>query len=281
MSLILRIIYPASCSQPDLVTLPMKHLRDQGHEVRFDPIAADQSWTFTAGSVSDRCQVLMEALQEEDSHGILCARGGYGVSDFLPLMDFQRIQSLPPKVIVGFSDISAIHSAMYSRLSRGGIHGPMPGTDLWKGGDDIVQLLGLLCAFQRGQELKGQISLTPGQGVNGKGQIEGTLFGGCLSVLTNLIGTPYFPKSLSGHIVFIEDTDESPPRIIRYLNQWQQSGALAGVAAIVIGHLRNCAAECLHELYHQIGERYQLPTFYSEQFGHKEANNILQWRGSP
>jgi muramoyltetrapeptide carboxypeptidase len=105
--------------------------------------------------------------------------------------------------------------------------------------------------------------------------IQGRLFGGCLSVVTNLIGTPFFPRSLNNHVLFFEDTGENPGRIMRFFNQLQQSNALNGVKAIILGRFRQLGGgfdENPQQLYREFQERSGLPIFSSESFGHFNPN---------
>jgi muramoyltetrapeptide carboxypeptidase len=113
----------------------------------------------------------------------------------------------------------------------------------------------------------------------GRGQnIEGPLFGGCFTVLSALIGTPYFPKTLAGHLVFVEDTDESPARLMRALNQWLQAGALAGVKALVVGHLRGLGDKVPDSapfVLREFARRTGLPVFHAPACGHTSPNEAL------
>jgi muramoyltetrapeptide carboxypeptidase len=130
-------------------------------------------------------------------------------------------------------------------------------------------------------------------------EVSGILFGGCFTVLTNLIGTPYLPSSLAGHIVFFEDTDENPARLMRAFNQWLQSGLLNNAKALIIGSLRNLGekiADCAPYVYEHFANRAgpSLPVFSTADFGHSSPNfplmvgahatikgNQLKWTYTP
>ena len=107
-------------------------------------------------------------------------------------------------------------------------------------------------------------------------KIEGKIFGGCFSVLTNLIGTPFMPI-LDKHILFLEDIAENPGKIMRYFDQWLYSGILKNVKAIVVGSLESCDSEEIS--YQDIVERLQsktkIPVFYTKEFGHGIPNYPL------
>jgi muramoyltetrapeptide carboxypeptidase len=132
-----------------------------------------------------------------------------------------------------------------------------------------------LLALIAGRTTGGEITLEPVPKGAPSGKILGTLFGGCYSVLTNLIGTPYLPKSLRGHILFFEDLDEHPARLMRHWNQWLQSGLLEGVQAVVIGNLLKLGQNIpdnAEYVFEEWARRCPAPLFKSNAFGHLSPN---------
>lgn len=282
MTAVLRIVRTSSREKGDLLTPRLGELRSCGFEVRYQDVQADPSWLYTAGSANDRANALAAALLDPADDFVIVARGGYGASDLLPLLPWEQLKDAKPKIVVGFSDVSALHSAFYTRLGWPGLHAPMPATELWRKdgtASDVESLLDILRKLYNGDDIGGQLdlaSVVANSGERGPFQpLNGRLFGGCFSVLTNLIGTSSFPKSLTGHIVFIEDIDESPARLMRYLNQWIQAGTLVGVQAIVVGNLRNLGAnipDSASFVLDQFAMRSRLPVFHSPNFGHTCPN---------
>ena len=160
-----------------------------------------------------------------------------------------------------------MQSALFAKLAWPSIHGPMPGTELWgqHGREDLTQLYQMLA---QPEQMSGSIPLTP---LSPMQEAEGWLFGGCLSVLCNLIGTPYFPQSLKGAILFFEDIGEHPGRVLRMMNQLLMTGLLA--AALVLGYF---GEETLYEnIYRAIARRLPVPVFTSQAFGHLSPNYPL------
>lgn len=274
----LRIIRPSSREIKDLLASRIPELESRGFEVLYDELPSDADWTYSAGTAELRAKALVESLREPWSNFVLCARGGYGASDLLPLLPWHELAQLQPKLVIGFSDVSAIHAALYSQLGWLGLHGPMPATALWgdvngSSSDDIDALVNNLEHWLTGS-CSGSIPISAISGVYPR-QLRGKLFGGCFTVLTNLIGTPYFPKTLADHIVFIEDTDEHPARLMRALNQWVQSDVLKGVKALVVGHIRNLGTQipdCAPFVIEQFARRLEIPVFHSPLFGHTQPN---------
>jgi muramoyltetrapeptide carboxypeptidase len=273
----IRIIRPSSREQNDLLQPRIEFLNKAGFSVKYENIATDEDWTYTSGSQVDRQNALNNALAEPNSGAVVAARGGYGASDLLQGIDYVSLKSKSQKIVVGFSDISAIHCALYGQLGWAGLHAPMPATNLWEDdGPDVSQWINTLESILNRSEIDGSIEIESVG--NSAENLSGTLFGGCFSVITNLIGTPYFPNDLSNHILFFEDIGESPARLLRYFNQWIQSGALDGVSAIVIGCLQSLGddiEDSADYVYEQFSKRTTIPIFKSKNFGHIKPNSPL------
>lgn len=272
----IRIIRPSSREQTDLLPARIDELRQSGFEVLYDDLARDPTWPYVASPAAARAEALAAALTEDGTDAVLCARGGYGASDLLPLLPWSVLAKVKPKLLIGFSDVSALHAGLNAKLGWPSLHAPMPATVLWRRdgvSDDVDALLNVL----RDLKAKGEAALalplapvSPHAAV-----IEGALFGGCFTVLTNLIGTPFLAPSLRGRIVFIEDTDEHPARLMRAFNQWLQSGLLDGAKALVIGHLRNLGDEIPDAalfVYERFAARAPVPVFKTAAFGHTTPN---------
>ena len=269
----IRILRTSSREKEDLLPGRLDWFKANGMEVRYDDLTPDPQWAYAAAPASDRAKALTNALAETGTKAILCARGGYGASDILHLLPWDRIKKLPEKMLVGFSDVSALHAAFYTLCGWRGIHGPMPATQLWNK-DGETRDIGSLLELIDGNKVGGSMGLAPvGSAI--AGNVSGVLFGGCYSVLTNLIGTPYLPRSLKGHILFFEDLDEHPARLMRHWNQWLQSGLLDGVKAVVIGNLLKLGQNIPDNAPFVVTEwakRCPVPLFKSEAFGHLSPN---------
>ena len=277
----LRIIRPSSREQKDILSSRLPMLQQRGFEVLYEDLELDDSWSYTSGTAESRSKAVIAALTEDESDVVICARGGYGASDLLPLIPWSKLKQVRPKLLVGFSDISALHCGLYAQLGWPSMHAPMPATALWDDSTpetslDLQALFTNLQQWQKGST-SGSLPISSISD-NPPLRLTGKLFGGCFTVLTNLIGTPYFPKSLAGHILFIEDTDEHPARLMRAFNQWLQSDALVGASALVIGHLRNLGQnipDCAEFVLKQFAQRSTIPVFHTPLFGHTHPNYPL------
>lgn len=279
----LKIIRPAGLEKECFLSKNLKGFEQNGFCLIEKKMQLDQNWPYAASSKENRLEQLHDAFEDDMCANIICARGGYGASDLLPTINWKKINAVKPKKFIGFSDISALHSAFYSHLGRNSqirlLHAPMPSTELWDFNIDEIKLL--LDVLTQSTLKTVTMSLRP-INKNAEDQInlsiEGFLFGGCFSVLTNLIGTNYLPP-LSDHILFFEDIGEHPARLIRYLNQWIQSNSLDGVQAIVLGYFKDLGLGIEDNsamFLKEFGDRLNIPVWHSKNFGHIKRNMPLE-----
>ena len=267
------VLEPSSASVPGVLEQNLTGVCERSIQVEvitYDMGAGDR--LATAG-VRERVRALSAALLESGCDCVLAARGGYGASDLLRHLDWSALTRIPPKMMVGFSDITALQSAFYTRLGWTGLHGPMPGSTLWGVGPDVTALVELL---SKERPWSGTISVKQISSDVGSEDLSGTLFGGCFSVLSNLIGTGFLPGSLSGHVLYLEDTRESAPRVLRLWNQWLDSGVVEGVTALVLGRFTELEGDQDEDwLVQALMSRSPFPVFHSNDFGHVTPNMPL------
>ncbi|MFD0900534.1 S66 peptidase family protein [Actinomadura sediminis] len=210
-----------------------------------------------AGGDAERAADLADAWCDPGVRAVICARGGYGATRVLDLLDWAALAAATeadvaaaggPKILHGSSDVTALHAAFGARLRVTTSFGPMaagllagPGTEGTgdgaapeTDGDRAWSIEALRSAlFGGGATLPGARALRPGRA-------EGPLTGGTLSLLTALLGTPYAPRPAAGRIAFLEDVTEAPYRIDRMLVQLLQAGWFDGVAGIALGSWERC-----------------------------------------
>jgi muramoyltetrapeptide carboxypeptidase len=190
---------------------------------------------FTAGSAARRAAELTALFEDPAVAGIFCARGGAGAAQILGLLQPESI-ARNPKVFVGFSDVTFLHLFL-ARQRLVSFHGPMVARDMADGSYDRDSLLRGVTG-EGEPYASGEDDLLPLRG----GAAEGTLRGGCLSILAAAAGTPWaLQPDPEGTLLFLEDADEAPYRIDRMLWQLRRSGALEGVRGIVFGDMKGCA----------------------------------------
>jgi muramoyltetrapeptide carboxypeptidase len=235
----------------------------QRYRAVFDPRIFETE-RYLAGSDARRLAELTAALADKSIRGIFCARGGYGATRLLPQLSFD---SLSPKPLVGFSDITSLHLALHA-AGWVTFHGPVV-TQLGRlSSDSIDRLFQLLESLEPAPPLEGAQPLVPGR-------IEGPLLGGNLSVITRLIGTPYFP-SLKGAVLLLEDVGERPYRLDRMWTHLRLAGVFQQVAGIALGDFTNCeekdAGYTSTDVLRSLAEETQLPCAFGFPIGHGEMN---------
>ena len=200
---------------------------------------------YLAGLDKMRADDVNAMFADENVDGIVCLRGGYGSPRILPYLDYSAIQA-NPKVIMGYSDVTALLNAIYTKTGLITFHGPIAGqrfSDYTLSSFKKVlfeaQSNTILAEAPPFEEKEGWVEKDNRLTVIVPGKAEGQLIGGNLSLMTSLAGTDYEPD-YSGKILFLEDVSEAPYRIDRMLTHLKLAGRLQKVAGIVFGKCTEC-----------------------------------------
>ncbi|MEV7139511.1 S66 peptidase family protein [Streptomyces tauricus] len=191
---------------------------------------------YLAGTDADRAADFQAAWCDPSVHAVFCARGGYGVQRMADLLDWDALRAAGPKVLVGFSDITALHEAFATRLGLVTLHGPMAaGIDFVKNDRAQDHLRATLFEPESVRTIRsaGGQALVPGRA-------GGVLLGGCLCLLASELGTPHARPSAAGGLLCLEDVGEETYRLDRYLTQLLRAGWFDGVAGILLGSWEGC-----------------------------------------
>ena len=224
------------------------------------------SHAYFAGTDEERITDLNAALRDDDVDAIWCVRGGYGAMRLLRDIDYAALKS-NPRPVVGFSDITALHSAIHRECGIVTFHGPTA--------------RGELSDFSRKHLVRALIDRTDSCGVAPAGRIlrpgraRGRLAGGNLALVASLMATPW-AIDFDGAILVLEDIDEAVYRVDRMLRQLLLSGALERCAGDYAGDFRRPSGETevdnrsvddvIEEAAHDAG----IPCFSGARFGHIE-----------
>jgi len=273
---VVRVIAPASPFDPEMMAHGIVTLRDR---MGFEPRHRHDIFTrrrYLAGDDARRLEEWREAVADPEARAIFCARGGYGAMRILPQIDPAPLLTCP-KVLVGFSDVTVLH-AVLNRAGLATVHGPVL-TQLGRAPAPAVEHLHALLTRAPSPELEGPPA--PGAGLSGQatvhpGRVEGPLLGGSLTLLAHLCGTSFLPP-LAGAILAIEDVDERPYRLDRYLTQLRLAGALSGLAGVAIGQFTDCDGQGLRgvEVVRDWAAELGVPVAEGFPFGHEDANHAL------
>ncbi len=247
------LIAPAGpLQQPDELPRAQENARTLGWE----PIVGDHATArmgYLAGHDRDRLNDLNRALRDPKIDGIWCLRGGYGMMRIIDAVDYAALSRMP-KIIIGYSDVTALHTAVQTRCRLVTFHGPTAREQLTDFSRDSFKR-----AVNQRVDSCGTAPLA--REINA-GAAEGRLVGGNLAVLSALAGTPFAPD-YTDSILVLEDVNEPVYRIDRMLQQLRLTGSLSGCRAIAFGDCTNCREdagggglpfdEILGELAHSLG----------------------------
>ena len=231
------IVSPAGIVDPGELEKGVRELEGLGFRVLLgrNVLKANR---YLAGSDQEKVEDLHAMFLNPEIRAIFCARGGSGTARFLPFLD-PSILSENPKIFIGSSDLTSLLFYLVQKIGMVAFHGPMVAPNLGQSPSELtLQGIRMLChpeAFLNPIRLDEVKCLR-------SGTAEGTLVGGCLSLLCSALGTPNEPDT-DGAILFLEDVNEPPYRIDRMLTQMRLAGKLKGVRGVIFGKMINCHPE--------------------------------------
>ena len=227
------VIAPASFAQDERLERGVAALRALAYAPALGANARERGPIYFAGTQEQRLEDLHTAFADDTTSAVMSLRGGYGSNYLLEDLDLDLIGQ-HPKPFFAYSDLTGIQLRLLDELGLPAFHGPMVAADFYL--EDGVHLESFLAAT-RGDTYslgaaEGLRALTPGVA-------RGTLYGGCLSILVSLLGTPWEPRT-EDKLLFLEDVGAKPYQVDRMLWQLQAAGKLEGVRGIVFGEMLDC-----------------------------------------
>jgi muramoyltetrapeptide carboxypeptidase len=258
----------------------IKHLKAQGHEVEVDEAALTSHMRF-AGDDTTRITAITRAAAS-GADVALISRGGYGLTRILPSLPYKAIAKAIDggTQFVGLSDFTAFNQAVYAKTGRISWQGP----DLEDFGpeqepDDIMQACFDDLLLEQGEGTGWQLPKAEAERcVRVK---DAPLWGGNLTVLTSLLGTPYFPQ-VKGGVLFLEDVGEHPYRVERMLTQLLHAGVLAQQKAVLFGQFTHYKLVPAHDKGFKLATvvdwlrgQIKAPVLTGLPFGHVETKVLL------
>ncbi len=273
----LAIVAPGSYISEDELQDSIKNLNQLGFETIYSKKILLQNGYF-AGTDKERTDDLMEKFSDKSIKGIVCARGGYGCARILPMLDYNVIRT-NPKVLIGYSDITALLYGIYQKSGLITFHGPV-GTSTFND-YSVNNFKKVLMNPERTSLFKNSTS-GEDENVYGvttieKGKGKGRLVGGNLSIVVSLIGTKY-DVDYSNKIIFIEEIGEEPYRVDRMLTQMIQAGKFRNASGVMMGIFSKCEVKekdpsftktfTLMEVLQDRLSKLKIPVIYGMSFGH-------------
>ncbi len=264
------IIAPAYIPVKERLERGIGYLEQRGIRVRRGETLGREHGYF-AGNDEQRLSDLHRMYRDPEVDMIICARGGWGGLRMVDRIDYDLI-SAHPKPLIGYSDITTLQLAIWTRTGLPALSGPMVAVEMGKGIDLFTEEHFWGQVYNHTDHYKLTLSEC-GARVGKAGSARGVLLGGCLSMVTGLLGTPYAPDYADA-ILFLEDVGEKPYKIDRYFAQLKQAGILDQISGLILGIFDDCQAEAgevsftLSEILEDYTAPLEIPVILDFPYGH-------------
>lgn len=267
------LISPASPpSSQEKIEKSVRYLEQLGYRVKVGAHAMDQNG-YLAGSDQHRADDFNEMIRDRTVKAIIALRGGYGTPRILPLINYSAVRR-NPKIVVGYSDLTALQLALFRKTALVTFSGPMAGVEMWNSIDSYTEE-----HFWRLVTSAAPAGFLPAPpeasvAVHHAKKASGRILGGNLSLLISTLSTPYSPAYAKSLLV-LEEIDEAPHRIDRMLTQLFNAGILKTVAGVILGRFTNCVPSDPSKPFLTIDQvladavaRIPVPVLTNLQYGH-------------
>jgi muramoyltetrapeptide carboxypeptidase len=235
---VIGLVSPASTPTPrDKIQGSVQYLEGLGYKVKVGAHVS-KAWGYLAGTDQERAEDLNAMIRDPQVKAIFALRGGYGTPRLLPFINYQAL-ARQPKIISGFSDITALQLAIYRKCGLVTFSGPMPAVEFWKDPDPYTEEN--FWRLVTSKKAVGMLAnpLEEGMDVLKGGTGSGVLLGGNLALVTSTVGTRFMP-SLRSVVLVLEEVDEYPHRVDRMMAQLRNAGILKGLAGMILGRFTQC-----------------------------------------
>ncbi|MGC4100083.1 S66 peptidase family protein [Ferruginibacter sp.] len=273
------ITCPAGYMAAEKAQTCISTLQQWGYQVMVGKTLGSNSLNYFSATDEDRCDELQAMLDDDSINAILFGRGGYGVGRIIDALDFSKFKK-KPKWLIGYSDITVLHSHIYSRLKIATLHAPMAAAFNEEGyKNEFIQSLQNAV---KGKKVNYKTAPHP---FNKTGTATAELVGGNLSLLAHLTGTPSDIHT-KNKILFIEDVGEYIYNIDRMLYQLKRSGKLDALAGLVIGGFTDMKdterpfGKPVYEAIMDIIAEYDFPVCFDFPVSHSDRNYALKVGGT-
>jgi muramoyltetrapeptide carboxypeptidase len=259
----------------------IKKLEEWGYTIKIGTTVGLRSGTF-AGTDVERLLDMQNMLNDTSIHAIMCGRGGYGCNRIIDLLDFSKFKK-NPKWLIGFSDITLLHTHINTKLNIASIHSKMCNSFLtdWSKGEALqIDSINSINQVLKGNKMK--YIATPNV-ANKLGTASGKLVGGNLSIIYSAMNTPS-QLNTKNCILFLEEVGEYLYSIDRMMWNLKRSGALKHLKGLIIGGMKHKPAEkpdeefgeTVKDIVLNLTKEYKYPVCFDFPVGHQKINYALQ-----
>ncbi|HLK28011.1 MAG TPA: LD-carboxypeptidase [Puia sp.] len=269
------IVCPAGYMALEKAQTCINVLQEWGYKVKIGKTLGSDSQNYFSGTDEERLDDFQQMLDDDEVKAILCARGGYGIGRIIEQISFKKFKH-SPKWIIGFSDVTILHSHIYSNYKISTLHAPMASAfndEEYK--NEFVQSLKNVL---EGKKIKYECAVHE---FNKKGEAIGELVGGNLSLIAHLNGSSSDIKT-KGRILFLEDVGEYLYNIDRMFYQLKRSGKLYKLAGLIIGGFTDMKdterpfGKSIYEIIYDVVKEYDYPVCFNFPVSHSKENYALK-----
>ena len=277
------LVAPASVTYESLqLQIALEVLDAMGLKAKVGPHVMDR-FGYLAGEDEDRASDINAAFADPEIDAVFALRGGWGASRLLPFLDFDLIAK-NPKIFLGYIDITSLLNAIYAKADVVTFHGPnvmSRWNEFTYQGMREVLFDARVSTYSNPEVIDDDLVARKHriQTIN-SGRATGHLIGGNLTLMSALVGTPYFPDARSA-ILFLEDVGEAIYRVDRMMTQLKLSGVLGQVSGIVFGHFTGVKPNpglgnfALMDILRQHCEPLGVPCYFGAMIGHVEQQSTV------
>ena len=269
------LVCPAGFMALEKMQTAIEIMQQWGFTVKLGKTLGGNSTNYFSATDEQRLEDLQEMLDDKNVKAIMCARGGYGMGRIIDAINFKKFIK-NPKWIVGFSDITVLHSHLFSNYEIASLHAPMAAAfndDQYKN-EYVQSLYHALIGAKANYEFADH-------SFNKTGKAEGRLIGGNLSLLAHLVGTSSDIKT-KNKILFIEDIGEYIYNVDRMMYQLKRSGKLKNLAGLIVGKFSDMKdtyrpfGQTAEEVIRDIVKEYDYPVCFNFPVSHDKENYCLK-----
>ncbi|HXG37629.1 MAG TPA: LD-carboxypeptidase [Bacteroidota bacterium] len=267
------LLSPASApSSTEKIEKAVRYLESLGYRVQVGKHAA-KVHGYLAGTDEERAADLNTMLHDPKVRAIFAVRGGYGTPRLLSRVDYRAVKR-DPKIIAGYSDVTALQLALFRKTGLVTFSGPMAGVEMWEKIDPYTEE-----NFWRVVTSPTRIGLLanppeePTQALR-PGKATARLLGGNLSLLISLLGTPYAPN-FKRSLLLLEEVDEAPHRVDRMFAHLMNARVLEKIKGLLLGKFTDCVPKdpsqphfTTEEVLRQYAEKLRVPVLANVLYGH-------------
>ncbi|MBT8296378.1 MAG: LD-carboxypeptidase [Gramella sp.] len=235
-----------------------------------------------AGTDEERAEELNEMFRDESVKAVIALRGGSGAARILDKLDYEAIKK-NPKIFIGYSDITALHLAIFEKTRLVTFHGPVAVSSWNSFSTDYLKRLLFdkeAITYENPSSKGDELVQTRNRiRVINEGSVKGLLLGGNLSVLTGIMGSEYFPQEWNDKILYLEDVGEKIYAVDRMMSQLKLGGVLDQISGFVFGKCSDCdpggsgyGSLTMEEVIDHYIEPLNIPAYSGAMIGHISDN---------